>query len=121
MLENMEKVLVGGGAGFIGSHLVDALMINGTNVSVFDNLSSGILQNLKPWLDNPNFTFINGDLLKASDIKKLNHNHYNLIFHLAANPEVKIGSTNPNIHFQQNITATHNLLEHYRKIKNTPH
>ena len=55
--------LVTGGAGFIGSHLVDALITNGKNVSVFDNLSSGTPQNIKQWLDNPNLTFIKGDLL----------------------------------------------------------
>ena len=48
------------------------------------------------------------------------NNHFDIIFHLAANPEVKIGSTNPNIHFQQNIVATHKLLESIRKNKNKP-
>ncbi|PIV23657.1 MAG: UDP-glucose 4-epimerase, partial [Deltaproteobacteria bacterium CG03_land_8_20_14_0_80_45_14] len=48
------------------------------------------------------------------------HNHYELVFHLAANPEVRVGSTNPNIHFQQNLVATHNLLEHLRKTRTTP-
>jgi hypothetical protein len=85
---------VTGGAGFIGSHLVDALATNGNNVSVFDNLTSGTLQNIKQWLDNPNFTFIKGDLLNPPDLKKLRDN-YETIFHLAANPEVGVGSTNP--------------------------
>jgi len=62
--------LVTGGAGFIGSHLVDALISNRNNVSVFDNLSSGTLQKIKQWLDSPNFTFIKGDLLNLSDNKK---------------------------------------------------
>ena len=112
--------LVTGGAGFIGSHLVDALISNGNNVSVFDNLSSGTPQNIKQWLDSPNFTFIKDDLLNLSNIKKLKHKHYDVVFHLAANPEVRIGSTNPEVHFQQNLVATHNLLEHHRKTRNTP-
>jgi len=112
-----EKVLVTGGAGFIGSHLVDALMTQGAKVCVFDNLTSGTLQNIKPWLNNPNLTFIKGDLLNPADLKKLTKNRYELLFHLAANPEVRVGSTNPNIHFQQNLTATHNLLENLRKTK----
>ena len=61
--------LITGRAGFIGSHLVDALLTKGIDVSVFDNLATGTLQNIKPWLGNPNFTFIRGDLLKASGIK----------------------------------------------------
>jgi UDP-glucose 4-epimerase len=116
----LGKVLVTGGAGFIGSHLVDALMTRGAKVCVFDNLSTGTQQNIKQWLNNPNFTFIKGDLLKPTDLKKLEEEHYDLVFHLAANPEVRIGLTNPHIHFQQNIVATHNLLESLRKTKNTP-
>jgi UDP-glucose 4-epimerase len=56
-----------------------------------------------------------GDLLNPIDLEKMKIEGYNLIFHIAANPEVKIGSTEPNIHFQQNIVATHNLLELVRK------
>jgi UDP-glucose 4-epimerase len=111
---------VTGGAGFIGSYLVDALITNRINVSVFDNLTSGTLQNIKQWLNNPNFTFVKGDLLNPADNKKLEQRHYDLVFHLAANPEVRVGSTNPDIHFQQNIVATHNLLESIRKTKNKP-
>ena len=100
--------------------LVDALMTLGANFCVFDNLSSRNLQNIKQWLNNPKFTFIKGDLLKPTDLKKLEEEHFDLVFHLAANPEVKVGSTNPNIHFQQNLAATQNLLEHHRKTRNTP-
>ena len=117
--KGIEKVLVTGGAGFIGSHLVDVLITQGANVCVFDNLTAGTLENIKQWLNNPNLTFIKGDLLNASDLTKLKNNHYKTVFHLAANPEVRVGSTNPNIHFQQNLVATHNLLEHLRKTRNT--
>lgn len=110
----MEKVLVTGGAGFIGSYLVDALLTRGTNVTVFDNLSSGRLKNIEKWLNQENFTFIKGDLLNPADVKKLGMNQYKIVFHLAANPEVRVGSTNPHIHFQQNVVATEILLEHFR-------
>jgi UDP-glucose 4-epimerase len=53
--------------------------------------------------------------LNLIDLEKLKIDRHSLIFHFAANPEVKIGSTEPNIHFQQNIVATHNLLELVRK------
>jgi UDP-glucose 4-epimerase len=103
----MKKVLVTGAAGFIGSHLVDALMIRGAKVCVFDNFSSGTLKNIERWLNSPNFTFMKGDLLKPTDLKKLEQRCCDRVLHLAANPEVRVGSTNPNIHFQQNIVATH--------------
>jgi UDP-glucose 4-epimerase len=66
------------------------------------------------------FTIIRGDLLNLIDLEKLKFDRYSLIFHIAANPEVKIGSTEPNIHFQQNIVATHNLLELVRKTGTQP-
>jgi UDP-glucose 4-epimerase len=116
----MEKVLITGGAGFIGSHLVDSLMVRGDEVCVFDNLSTGSVENVRHWLDSPNFTLIRGDLLNPIDLKKLKIDRYNLIFHFAANPEVKISSTEPNIHFQQNVVATHNLLELVRKTDTQP-
>jgi nucleoside-diphosphate-sugar epimerase len=51
----MVEVLVTGGAGFIGSHLVDALMVRGEEVCVFDNLSTGSIENVRHWFGNPNF------------------------------------------------------------------
>lgn len=116
--KHIQTVLITGGAGFIGSHLVDTFMSDGANVHVFDNFASGTRSNIKPWLDNSNFTLIKGDLSKASELKKLGHNSYEIVFHLAANPEVMLGTTNPNIHFQQNVVATQNLLEHFRKTGN---
>ena len=116
----MRKVLVTGGAGFIGSHLVDALMVRGDEVCVSDNLSTGSLENVRHWLNSPNFTFIMGDLLNPIDLEKLKIERYSLIFHFAGNPKVKIGSTEPDIHFQQNIVATHNLLELVRKTGTQP-
>jgi nucleoside-diphosphate-sugar epimerase len=56
----MEGVLITGGAGFIGSHLVDALMVRGEEVCVFDNLSTGSIENVRHWFGNPNFTLIRG-------------------------------------------------------------
>lgn len=111
--------MITGGLGFIGSHLIDALMTRKIRVCVFDNLSSGTLENVRRWLDNRNLTIIEGDLLNTG-LTKLKNNHYDVVYHLAANPEVRVGSINPNIHFQQNVVATHNLLEYLRKTNNTP-
>ncbi|MBS7643709.1 GDP-mannose 4,6-dehydratase [Candidatus Bathyarchaeota archaeon] len=111
-----KKILVTGGAGFIGSYIVDFLMASGASVVVFDNLSVGERKNIKKWLHNPNFTLIVGDLLKAKEIEKA-VNPCELVFHLAANPEVRLGIEDPRIHFEQNIVATYNLLEAMRKSK----
>lgn len=87
---------------------------------MFDNLSTGSMENVRHWLGSPNFTFIKGDLLNTMDLRELEVKRYSFIFHFAANPEVKIGSTEPGIHFQQNILATYNLLELIRKAEAKP-
>jgi len=117
---HMEKMLVTGGAGFIGSHLIEALIARRTNICVFDDLTAGTLQNVKPWLGDPSFNFIKGDLLCSADLAKFEKTCFETIFHFAANPEVRAGSSNPDVHFQQNVVATHNLLETVRKAENKP-
>jgi UDP-glucose 4-epimerase len=107
------RALITGGAGFIGSHLVDHLMHKGWHVMVFDNLSSGYLQNIDQWLKHERFKFIEGDLKKPGDVQKAVEN-VELVYHLAANPEVRVGETHPSIHFEENIVATFNLLEAMR-------
>jgi UDP-glucose 4-epimerase len=109
-----KHVLVTGGAGFIGSHLADKLMENKARVRVFDNLSSGCQENVRRWLDNSEFEFLKGDLLNKQDTKRAVEN-CEVVFHLAANPEVRLSSVSPNVHFEQNIVATNNLLEAVRK------
>ena len=115
---NNRKVLVTGGAGFIGSHLVDALMSDGSKVCIVDNLSAGSLANLKQWQGSPDFSFLNIDLTKPLD--PLRGKQFDVIYHLAANPEVRVSSTNPETHYNQNITATFNLLEYIRKSHTAP-
>lgn len=120
----MRKVLITGGAGFIGSSLTRALLLSEKNyhVTVLDNLSRGRLENISQWLELPSFEFVNADLLdysnsngqKASTLQKI-VNRSDIIFHLAANPDVAIGTENTQIDFQQNVQATYNLLESVRK------
>jgi len=112
---NIGRALITGGAGFIGSHLVDRLCEIEKDVAVFDNLSSGTVQNVEKWLGTPNFKFMRGDLLSLSDVTE-SLDECDTVFHLAANPEVRVGSENPKIHYEQNVLATFNLLEAIRKV-----
>jgi UDP-glucose 4-epimerase len=105
------RILVTGGAGFIGSHLVDRLAAEGHQVRVIDNLSSGRLENLAHRRD---VEVIIGDLKNPQDVQKAVRG-VDAVFHFAANPEVRVSTTNPDIHFNENVVATFNLLEAMRK------
>ena len=109
-----RSILVTGGAGFIGSHMVDALMSDDAEVRVLDNLSNGTLNNIQRWLRDSSFEFIKGDLLNEKDLERA-VDECEVIFHLAANPEVRIGASAPEIHFEQNVVATYRLLEAMRR------
>jgi UDP-glucose 4-epimerase len=110
------RVLVTGGAGFIGSHLVDELMEKGWSVVVLDNLSSGNMANVERWLKNESFRFVRGDLKNPADARGVVED-VDVVFHLAANPEVRVGETSPSTHFEENLVATFNLLEAMRGSK----
>jgi UDP-glucose 4-epimerase len=108
-----RRVLVTGGAGFIGSHIIDMLVKKGNSVTVFDNMTSGSPEFIDEHLGNDGFNFIEGDLLDASELDRACEN-VDLVFHVAANPDVRLGATDTGVHFEQNITATYNLLEAMR-------
>lgn len=106
------SALVTGGAGFIGSHLVTQLVSNGQETHVLDNLSSGKMASLQAIQNHPSFKFQFKDLLKDAVVIPEN---CKTVYHLAANPEVRISATNPDIHFSQNVVATFNMLEAARR------
>uniref|UniRef100_UPI0038D25AED SDR family NAD(P)-dependent oxidoreductase n=1 Tax=Pyrococcus horikoshii TaxID=53953 RepID=UPI0038D25AED len=107
------RVLVTGGAGFIGSHLVDRLMEEGYKVRVLDDLSAGSLKNIEGWLGNENFEFIKGDMRDVEIVSKAVKD-VDAVFHLAANPEVRIGSQSPELLYETNVLITYNLLNAVR-------
>jgi len=111
----MGLILVSGGAGFIGSHLVDELLKRGFRVRVVDNLSSGSLENVRHNIGNKNFEFVRGDLKNPEDSLKAVKD-VEIVYHLAANPEVRVSTTAPEIHFKENVITTFNLLEACRKV-----
>lgn len=106
----MAKYLVTGGAGFIGSHMVKRLLKEGNEVVCFDNLSTGSLDNIRDFKENPNFQFIQGNIL---DIKALNNSFKNVeyVFHYAAVVGVKRTIENPLDVLNTNIEGTRNVLE----------
>ena len=105
------RILVTGGAGFIGSHIVDSLMKLGCHVLVVDSLSSGSIENIRRWLDHPRFSFLKADLKKRDGYWNEKMGEVDAVLHFAANPEVKVSVTEPKVHFDENVVATFNVLE----------
>lgn len=102
-----NHVVVTGGAGFIGSSLVRYLLDQNLKVTVFDNFSVGDhLQKIK----SDYLKVIKGDLISVPEINKI-PTDVDVIFHLAADPEVRLTVTNAESIFRNNIEATYNLLE----------
>ena len=108
-----KRILVTGGAGFIGSHLVDRLSL-ANDVVILDNLSAGKLEFIRHHLDKDSIRFIRGDLLNPEDLDTAMAGA-DIVFHLAANPDVRLGVTDPYVHVEQNILATYNVLEAMRR------
>lgn len=108
------STLVTGGAGFIGSHIVDKLVSDQVDVIALDNLSTGKLSNLSESNGKKNFQFVKEDLNNHDGIKKTLEN-IETVFHMAADPEVRTGFENPESSYKENIRNTFYLLEQIRK------
>ena len=93
---------------------MDHLIKNGREVRVIDNLSSGSMENLAQWNDDPRLELHEADLLNGSDLDGALRG-CDEVYHLAANPEVNAKNASPEDHFRQNIEATYNLLEAMRR------
>jgi UDP-glucose 4-epimerase len=108
--------LITGGAGFIGSHLAEALISRGDRVIVYDNLSTGRLINLKAIIRNQNLAFIKGDIL---DKRRLGEaaGKVDIIFHLAAVVGVKYVLEHPLRTLEVNVTGTENILSLARRFR----
>jgi len=109
----MTIFVVTGCAGFIGSNLVDRLLGAGHSVIGIDNFSTGQPRFLTHALINPNFTLLQVDLLDLDSLKKA-FIRGNLVFHLAANADVRFGTEHPGRDLEQNTIATYNVLEAMR-------
>lgn len=106
------KIVVTGGAGFIGSHLVDRLIEENHELVVLDNLSSGDEQFITPHLGKERFRFHQIDLLNGKITSFFEG--VEEVWHLAAHPEVRLGVENTRVHLEQNLIVTSNVLEAMR-------
>jgi len=110
----LKSVLVTGGAGFIGSHLVDALLSQNYRVRVLDNLSNGRLENLASHRGERNFKFELGSILNQATLKKT-MSEVHTVFHEAAVVSVVRSIRNPKLVVKVNSEGTLNVLESARK------
>lgn len=109
------KCFVTGGAGFIGSHLVDRLLADGHEVTVYDNLSTGSERFLDAARTSERFRFVRGDVLDLDGLRNAMAGH-EAVFHLAANADVRFGVQHPRRDLEQNTIGTFNVLEAMRQI-----
>lgn len=107
------RVLVTGGAGFVGSHVVDRVLGGGDQVTAYDNLSTGMLEFLADARQRHGFEFIQADILDAEELAQAMRGH-DIVFHLAANADVRFGLEHPRKDLEQNTLGTFNLLEAMR-------
>src|SRR5215510_2149533 len=107
------RYFVTGGAGFIGSNMVDRLLAYGHAVTVYDNFSTGQRRFLDMVQESPAFRLVVGDLLDVPRLTEALAGH-DFVFHLAANADVRFGIEHPRRDLEQNTIATFNILEAMR-------
>jgi len=114
------KAFITGGAGFIGSSLSERLVKDGWDVTMFDNLAAGSKENIDHIFANPPSpeaaNLIIGDCTQPSNLENVIED-CDVVFHFAANPEVRMELNNPTQCFRQNIYGTNNVLEAFRESK----
>ena len=107
------RALVTGGAGFIGSHLIDRLIGRGDTVVVVDNLSSGNLAFIQGHLDSGKATLVEGDITVFDDVMSAMKG-IDCVYHLAANPDIRLGTRITDTDLKQGTLATYNIVEAMR-------
>lgn len=110
------KILVTGGAGFIGSHLCDLLLSEGHSVVAVDNLILGRKENIFHLLNRNDFSFIEEDLLNLSALRRVfESGNFDMVYHLAANSDIQKGSKDPTVDYNLTFNTTFNVLQCMRE------
>lgn len=104
------RILITGGAGFIGSHLCDKYIKDGHTVFCLDNFMSGNLTNIRHLLDYRNFKLVKGDIRDYELLEKIMHD-VDVVFHLAAQVHVDRSYIEPKLTYEINVMGTQNILE----------
>ncbi|MEY8589050.1 NAD-dependent epimerase/dehydratase family protein [Phocaeicola sartorii] len=106
------NILVTGGAGFIGSHLCDLLLLQGHSITVVDNLLLGRKENISHLLNRDDFSFMKEDLLNLPVLKHIFENgRFDMVYHLAANSDIQKGSKDPGVDYDLTFNTTFNVLQ----------
>lgn len=105
------NILVTGGAGFIGSHLVDALIAMGHKIVVVDNLILGRLENISHLNGNSSFNFFKEDVNNIQAMKVIFTEGFDMVYHLAANSDIQKGGRDPMVDYQLTFNTTFNILQ----------
>lgn len=104
------KILITGGAGFVGSHLCDKYTKNGDTVLCLDNFMNGSLTNIRQLLNYRNFKLVNGDIRNFDLLEKITRD-VDFVFHLAAQIHVDRSIVEPKMTYEVNVLGTQNILE----------
>src|SRR5271163_675472 len=112
-LTSTQRAFVTGGAGFIGSHIVDRLAQIVANVTIYDNFSTGHEQFISHHAGNPRVSVVHADVLDSERIK-VEMSNCDFVFHLQANADVRGGIQRTRVDLEQNTIATWNVLEAMR-------
>lgn len=109
-----KKILVFGGAGFIGSHLVERLLHDGAAVTVYDNLKTGRTANLAAVAKHPRLKFIEADVRNEKKVRSVIPGH-EIIFHFCDDSDIRFAAEHPDTYVEQNIMGLFYVLESMRK------
>ena len=111
----MQRILVTGGAGFIGSHLVESLLSEGHFVTILDNMSSGNEIWMKSYIEHPRLKVIFGDIMDIFMVESAMKNQ-DEVWHLAGNANIPLGYLDTQVDLNSAVQGTKNILETMRKL-----